>query len=121
MIEQAFVGRDATTWKIYKEKFDISSEGPSNFPTDGPSLETSNFALYFSGSCRLWSAVNDNRLVLKYSYLQGAINAICVHGACTIVPEVRQYYGLVIDNLHVRLIFDLGKKEVNSRKELVTM
>jgi hypothetical protein len=24
-----------------------------------------------------------------------------------------------IDNLHVRLIFDLGKKKVNSRKELI--
>ena len=26
---------------------------------------------------------------------------------------------MAIDNLHVRLIFDLGKKKVNSRKELI--
>jgi hypothetical protein len=36
----------------YKENFDVSSEGPSSGITNqGPSLETSKFSLYFSGSC----------------------------------------------------------------------
>jgi hypothetical protein len=26
--EQTFVGRDGTTWKIYKENFGVSSEDP---------------------------------------------------------------------------------------------
>jgi hypothetical protein len=30
----------------YKDNFDVSSEGPTNFP-----LKTSKFSLYFSGSC----------------------------------------------------------------------
>jgi hypothetical protein len=40
----------------YKENFDVSSEGPTSgvwpvTPDQGPSLETSKFSLYFSGSC----------------------------------------------------------------------
>ena len=41
----------------YKENFDVSSEaeGPSSgrlvTPDEGPSLETSKFSLYFTGSC----------------------------------------------------------------------
>jgi hypothetical protein len=39
----------------YKESFDVSSEGPSSgvtivTPDEAPSLETSKFFLYFSGS-----------------------------------------------------------------------
>jgi hypothetical protein len=45
----------------YKENFDVSSEGPSSrvtskvlvAPDEWPSLETSKFSLYFSGSCTL--------------------------------------------------------------------
>ena len=37
--------------ETYKEKFDVSSEDPSRKVSRGPSLETSNLSLYFSGSC----------------------------------------------------------------------
>ena len=41
----------------YKENFDVSSEGPTSAGVtdehEGPSLETSKFSLYFSGSCIL--------------------------------------------------------------------
>ena len=33
--------------------------------------------------------------------------------------QTRMSVGSQIDNLHVRLIFDLGKKKVNSSKELI--
>jgi hypothetical protein len=43
----------------YKENFDVSSEGTTSgvwlvIPDQGPSLETSKFSLYFSGSCMVY-------------------------------------------------------------------
>ena len=35
----------------YKDNFDVSSEALRPTPDEGPSLETSKFSLYFSGSC----------------------------------------------------------------------
>jgi hypothetical protein len=36
----------------YKETFDVAGEGPSSVSEEkGPSLETSKFSLYSSGSC----------------------------------------------------------------------
>jgi hypothetical protein len=47
--EQAFVGRDATPWKIYKGEFRVKAL--RNSRRRALSLETSKFSLYFSGSC----------------------------------------------------------------------
>jgi hypothetical protein len=43
------------------------------------------------------------------------------YGQCNISKRRFCQHGRLpkIDNLHVRLIFDLGKKKVNSRKELI--
>lgn len=51
-INKTSVGGDATTWKIYKEKFDVSSKRPDEELKGSNSLETVEFLLVnLSGSC----------------------------------------------------------------------
>jgi hypothetical protein len=66
ILKQAFVGRDATIWKIYKENFDVNFARRLVTPDKGPSLETSKFSLYFSGSC---IPTNKGLFILLADYL----------------------------------------------------